>query len=63
MPVQLPPVPGCIATAIMDGLEHEPMIAGGDLVMAVVTMAALPSHVNMLETVVLPVAQPFLGRG
>ena len=47
----------------MDGLEHEPMMAVGDLVMAVVTIAALPSHVNMLETFVLPVDQPFLGRG
>ena len=55
--------PGNIATAQMDGLEHEPMMAVDDLVMAVVTMAALPAHVNMLETVVLPVAQPFLGRG
>jgi NAD(P)-dependent dehydrogenase (short-subunit alcohol dehydrogenase family) len=55
--------PGNIATAQMDGLEYEPMMAVDDLVMAVVTMAALPAHVNMLETVVLPVAQPFLGRG
>ncbi len=55
--------PGNMATAQMDGLEHEPMMAVDDLVMAVVTMAALPPHVNMLETVVLPVTQPFLGRG
>ncbi len=55
--------PGNMATAQMDGMEHEPMMAVDDLVTAVVTMAALPPHVNMLETVVLPVAQPFLGRG
>ena len=30
---------------------------------AVVAMASLPSHVNMPEAVVLPVAQMYLGRG
>jgi len=31
--------------------------------MTVVTMAALPPHVNMLEAIVLPVTQQYLGRG
>jgi len=34
-----------------------------DLVQAVVAMATLPPHVNMLEAVVLPVGQMYLGRG
>ena len=34
-----------------------------DVAVAAVTMAALPSHVNMLEATVVPVAQPYLGRG
>jgi NAD(P)-dependent dehydrogenase (short-subunit alcohol dehydrogenase family) len=55
--------PGNVATAQMDGMSHEPMMAVDDLVSAVVAMAALPLHVNMLETIVLPVAQPYLGRG
>jgi NAD(P)-dependent dehydrogenase (short-subunit alcohol dehydrogenase family) len=34
-----------------------------DWAQTVVTMAALPPHVNLLEAVVLPVEQPYLGRG
>ncbi len=41
----------------------EPMMAVEELVQAVVTMATLPPHVNMLEATVLPIEQPFLGRG
>jgi hypothetical protein len=31
--------------------------------MTAVTMAALPLHVNMLEAIVLPTTQKYLGRG
>jgi NAD(P)-dependent dehydrogenase (short-subunit alcohol dehydrogenase family) len=34
-----------------------------DISQAVLAMATLPPHVNMLEAVVLPTAQAFLGRG
>ncbi len=43
--------------------DQEPMMTPDELATAVVTMAALPPHVNMLEAIVLPVAQPYLGRG
>jgi NAD(P)-dependent dehydrogenase (short-subunit alcohol dehydrogenase family) len=34
-----------------------------ELAEAAVLMATLPAHVNMLEAIVLPVQQPYLGRG
>ena len=34
-----------------------------ELAAAVVTMATLPLHVNMLEAIILPVGQAYLGRG
>jgi NAD(P)-dependent dehydrogenase (short-subunit alcohol dehydrogenase family) len=41
----------------------EPMMKVEELAQAVVAMASLPPHMNMLEAVVLPVGQPYLGRG
>ena len=55
--------PGNMATAMMDGLEHEPMIAVADVASILVTMASLPLNTNMLDTIVFPTVQPFLGRG
>jgi NAD(P)-dependent dehydrogenase (short-subunit alcohol dehydrogenase family) len=43
--------------------RQEPMMAVQELAQAVVAMATLPPHVNMLEAVVLPVGQMYLGRG
>ena len=43
--------------------DQEPMMAADDIAMAALTMAALPPYVNMLESVVLPVTQLYLGRG
>lgn len=43
--------------------DQEPMMTVDELAMTVVTMAALPGHVNMLEAIVLPVRQEYLGRG
>lgn len=45
-----------------DGVE-EPLMTVDELAAAAVTMAAMPDHVNMLEATVLPVGQPFVGRG
>lgn len=54
--------PGNVATEMVPN-AGEPFMAVKDFVNAVLTMATLPPHVNMLETIVLPVTQPYLGRG
>jgi len=41
----------------------EPMMQPDDIAMAALTMAALPPYANMLEAIVLPVEQKYLGRG
>ena len=43
--------------------NQEPMLAVDELAQVAVTMAALPPHANLLEATVLPVGQPFIGRG
>jgi NAD(P)-dependent dehydrogenase (short-subunit alcohol dehydrogenase family) len=43
--------------------DQEPMMMPADIAMAAVMMAALPPYVNMLEAIVLPVAQEYIGRG
>ena len=43
--------------------DHEPMMTPDEFAAVVVTMAALPLHVNMLESIVLPTTQLYLGRG
>jgi NAD(P)-dependent dehydrogenase (short-subunit alcohol dehydrogenase family) len=43
--------------------DQEPMMTVDELATTAVTMAALPPHVNMLEAIVLPVEQLYLGRG
>ena len=43
--------------------DEEPMMTVAELVQAAVLMAALPAHVNMLEAIVLPVGQEYVGRG
>lgn len=54
--------PGNVATAQMAESPKEPMMSVDDLVKAVLTMATMPPHVNMLEAIVLPTVQPYLGR-
>jgi NAD(P)-dependent dehydrogenase (short-subunit alcohol dehydrogenase family) len=58
---------GCLypGNTLVEKLRNrkEPMMTVQDLVQAVVAMATLPPHVNMLEAVVLPVGQMYLGRG
>ena len=59
--------PGNVATerrqASAAPQDQEPMMTPDELAVAVVTMATLPAHVNMLEAIVLPVGQAYLGRG
>jgi NAD(P)-dependent dehydrogenase (short-subunit alcohol dehydrogenase family) len=43
--------------------DAEPMMTVDELATTAVTMAALPLHVNVLEAIVLPTAQKYLGRG
>jgi len=43
--------------------QAEGVMAAPDLARLVVLTAALPADVNLLESVVLPVGMPFLGRG
>ncbi len=44
-------------------LNPEGVMKIEDFVEVVVAMAALPAHVNLYEMTVLPLEQPFLGRG
>jgi NAD(P)-dependent dehydrogenase (short-subunit alcohol dehydrogenase family) len=48
---------------IPDGDQRADLMQVDDLAQAAVLMATLPPHVNMLEAIVLPVQQPYLGRG
>lgn len=43
--------------------SDEPMMSVAELAETIVTMAALPQHVNMLEAIVLPIEQLYVGRG
>ena len=43
--------------------DREPMMTCEELAETIVHMAALPPHVNMLEAIVLPVEQLYVGRG
>jgi NAD(P)-dependent dehydrogenase (short-subunit alcohol dehydrogenase family) len=59
--------PGNTATPIWQGREEiarrEGVMSPDDLARVAVTIAALPPEVNMLESIVLPVSMPFVGRG
>lgn len=43
--------------------SQEPVMSVEDWVQAAVAMAAMPPHVNMLEVIVLPIDQLYIGRG
>jgi NAD(P)-dependent dehydrogenase (short-subunit alcohol dehydrogenase family) len=51
-----------VVTGISD-YAREPKMEVGEIADVAVLMATLPPHVNMLEAIVLPVAQAYLGRG
>lgn len=44
-------------------LLKEPVMQAEELAEAAIAMAALPAHITMLEAIVLPVGQPYIGRG
>ena len=50
------------AEALTD-VDREPMMTCDELAETVLLMASLPPHVNMLEAIVLPVEQLYVGRG
>ena len=43
--------------------DQEPMTTTDELAETALLMAALPPHINMLEAIVLPVEQLYVGRG
>jgi NAD(P)-dependent dehydrogenase (short-subunit alcohol dehydrogenase family) len=43
--------------------DQEPMMTVDELAQAALTMCALPLHVNVLEAIVLPTTQKYVGRG
>jgi NAD(P)-dependent dehydrogenase (short-subunit alcohol dehydrogenase family) len=43
--------------------DEEPMMTVDELAQTALLMATLPAHVNMLEAIVLPVGQLYVGRG
>jgi NAD(P)-dependent dehydrogenase (short-subunit alcohol dehydrogenase family) len=49
--------------AAPDPRINEPMMAAKDLAEVAVLMLSQPEHINMLEAIVLPVGQAYLGRG
>ncbi len=59
--------PGNTATPIWQGREQiarqEGVMSPDDLARVAVTIATLPPEVNLLESIVLPVSMPFVGRG
>jgi len=59
--------PGNTATPLWHGRDdqarEEGIMSPNNLARVAVTIAALPQDMNMLESIVLPVSMPFLGRG
>jgi len=55
--------PGNTNTGLMTETPDEPMMEIAELVRTVLAMATLPPHVNMLDAIVLPTTQLYLGRG
>ena len=59
--------PGNVLTERRDGTDspadREPMMSTDEIAKAALAMAALDSQVNMLEAIVLPVKQLYVGRG
>ena len=45
------------------GSSKEPMMSVNEIASAALTMASLPPNANMLEAIVLPVKQKYVGRG
>ncbi|MBV1933006.1 MAG: SDR family oxidoreductase [Porticoccaceae bacterium] len=59
--------PGNVMTDIWEKTpqvpEQEGVMTIEDLAETVITIASLPDNVNLFESIILPVTQPYLGRG
>ncbi|MDQ3010159.1 MAG: SDR family oxidoreductase [Acidobacteriota bacterium] len=44
-------------------VSGEPVMSAADIAQAAIAMATLPPNVNMLEAIVLPIGQLYIGRG
>ena len=56
--------PGNVETDMTSSVQgKEPMMTLDDIASVALTMASLPPHANMLEAIVLPIDQEYLGRG
>ncbi len=58
--------PGATATELVAGMDKRPAsvsMQASEIASIVALMASLPDATNLLEATVLPIAQPFLGRG
>ena len=58
--------PGNVEVETLVGAQrrnNEPVMQAEELAEIAAAMAALPSHITMLETIVMPVVQPYIGRG
>ena len=55
--------PGNVNTAQMELTPDEPAMEIDDIVKVVMTVATLPLSINMVETIILPTTQLYLGRG
>lgn len=58
--------PGNVAVETLANAQRrsqEPVMQPEELAEAAITMAALPAHISMLEAIVMPVTQPYIGRG
>lgn len=51
------------AVSGISGYSSEPMMKPDEIAEVATLMASLPPHMNMLEAIVLPVKQAYLGRG
>ena len=55
--------PGNVNTAQMELTPNEPAMEIDEVVKAVMTIVTMPPNVNMIQTIILPVTQLYLGRG
>ena len=58
--------PGSTKTELTPGMENRPprdSMEARDVAAAATIMVSLPNETNLLEAVMLPIGQPFLGRG
>lgn len=58
--------PGSTATELVPGMADRPAVdtmQASEVAAVAVLMACLPDETNLFEATILPIAQPFLGRG